>query len=1699
MAVDKSQAPYYDDYDEDKKFLSILFRPEKAVQTRELNQLQTILQDQVNRVGEHLFKDGSMIIPGQINLDTDFKYAKISTAIQYNDIAAAIGGRVVGQTTGTEATLKAVTDVESSDPITLFLKYNDAGTGGTSSTFADTETLEIYDAADDFVGTVTCDETGIGSAAYVSKGIYFVRGYFVICSEQTLVLDKYTNVSSYRVGFDVQETVVDEGDDSSLFDNANGSINFTAPGAHRFKIDLVLDKKSLASTDDVDFIELMRIKDSVIQSKVRNTDYAVLEQTLARRTFDESGDYIVDRFDIDLIEHLDDGSNDGLLTVGEGGDADKIAVALDAGKAYVRGYEVSTESTTFIEAEKARDVARINNGVTNILVGNYVTVSGVTSLPNITAYATVDFKDGSDVDQGTARVRNIEYIDGTNYRLYLFDLRNTSGDFDVSFLATSTKVVDSDANEYTLANSNELTGTDKSSLLFKMPTNYVKTLKDGSNNVDTSFTVTRQFNTTSNASGEITLSAGTDEVFAGYSNTNYILALADGSALVDISGSFSLGGSPTGKSLTITGLANSTAYRLQATVVKQLATEKVKTSTVLSLSNQSLTGGRLSLGKADVYRINSVVKNGTAEDITDWFEIDTGKTENYYGISSLVLKDGYPTPPNIDVNVQYFTHSAGDYFSVDSYSSIDYDDIPTEFISGEAIPLSDVIDFRPRINDAGTDFSGTGSSYANFPKPNTFFRTDFDYYLNRIDKIVLSYTGEFIIVKGQSAVEPREPETPKNAMHLYTLSMPAYTKNITDIGVSSVDHKRYTMRDIGKLEQRINRLEYYTTLNALEKETSDMQILDSNGDNRFKNGFLVDTFNDHSVGDIENEDFKCSIDTVQGFVRPEFYMEGDDLEYNAASSANVQLTGDSVTLPYSEVTLIDQPSASTVINVNPYAVFSWEGDVKLSPNRDSWIDVKYTQPKLIEKTKVVEKKITQLWGWWKYRWNGYKYNNNYLDYRLSNPLRLRTYSEYEDNGFGVYGRRYWEALPRPTETTSQTTIGDRLVDKGAVPYMRSRVITVTGKGFKPTTRLYPFFDKKNVSTYCTPSGGSLGDPIVTDGAGNITLTFQIPNSTTLKFKTGTRDFILVDNNKCDLNAAQTSGVARYTAKGIINTRQKTILSTREITKYGYVHADQPTYQPIQPAIPTVVAVDQPRIYASDPTATLNTYIRPRIEQVNFSKNICKWRDPIAQSFLIDTRGGAFITSVDVYFSTKDSNIPVSLEIRDMANGYPGQNVVPNGVVTLEPADVNVSADASLATTFTFDQPVYIEEGSEMCFVVMANSTKYNMWIGTLGQKVYGTNRTISKQPYAGVMFKSQNNSTWTADQESDVKFKIKRASFTNGVVGEVILNNVDVSDVLLENNPIQTTNSSTTIRIRQENHGLFVGSQVTMSGATTGNNIPANELNTTHTVTSVIDYNQFEVQVTTSANNTGFIGGAAVLCGNNNSFNTLALNINALDVPGTKIDWTVRTTTGQSIGGSETPWSLSGTETVVINGDDNNFDVPMTVLNPDEETTQLAGAKSLIVKGYLRSDSENLSPVVDVDGSTAVYVSNIVNNPVSLSEDTILKGGNAFAKYITKPSKLVLPANSLKVFLDVNRPQGSSVKLFYKTANTQSELDQVNWTSLPAISESNETDDGQYYENEFGIDDLGDFSAYKIKIVMLSDSSSKVPSVDRLRVIALGT
>src|SRR6056300_1031564 len=455
--TDFNLSPYYDDFTESKKFHRILFRPSFAVQARELTQSQTQLQNQIERVSDHLFDKGAMIIPGEIGYDLDYYAVKLTSLGSGNTLAQfTIGTVLTGGTSVVTAEIVNTVATDGTDPDTIFVKYRDSGTSKTSTSFSDGETLTGTNS-DSVSLSCVVDTTATGCAAEVQEGVYYINGFHVQVTNQTIILDKYTNTPSYRVGMIVTESFVTPNDDTSLNDNAAGTSNVNAPGAHRFKINLTLAKKSLTALDDANFVELLRLKAGIIQNQVRTTEYAVLEDTLARRTFDESGDYAVRDFDLDLREHLISGNNRGIYTSGNGGSEAKIAAGLSPGKAYVRGYEIETIGTTFVDVNKARDFNTQNAFQTNFDVGNYVNVTNIYGTPDVgpvsgetDAFKKVDLFDtatgsrstgntGTDSGINTigrAKSKGFEYKSGTAvaniyssasltssvYKHYLFDI-----------------------------------------------------------------------------------------------------------------------------------------------------------------------------------------------------------------------------------------------------------------------------------------------------------------------------------------------------------------------------------------------------------------------------------------------------------------------------------------------------------------------------------------------------------------------------------------------------------------------------------------------------------------------------------------------------------------------------------------------------------------------------------------------------------------------------------------------------------------------------------------------------------------------------------------------------------------------------------------------------------------------------------------------------------------------------------------------------------------------------------------------------------------------------------------------------------------------------------------------------------------------------------------------------------------------------
>jgi len=679
----------------------------------------------------------------------------------------------------------------------------------------------------------------------------------------------------------------------------------------------------------------------------------------------------------------------------------------------------------------------------------------------------------------------------------------------------------------------------------------------------------------------------------------------------------------------------------------------------------------------------------------------------------------------------------------------------------------------------------------------------------------------------------------------------------------------------------------------------------------------------------------------------------------------------------------------------------------------------------------------------------------------------------------------------------RTSFGERVVSVAFSQFIRAKDISFTVKDMKPLTRIFPFFDGVDVSTLVTPTGSSAGAALTTDAAGAASGVFALPDpsvSGNLKFRTGKRAFRLTSSSTNTLTGdVFTSAEADYSAKGMIQQVQETVVSTRE-----------------------------PQIQRKDVQES-ETIVRQdvRVERTTSFQNMNPPHqhnnpDPLAQTFMVDAKDGLMLTSVEVFFSNKDAVTPVQVQIRTLVNGYPSQTIIPFGQVFVDAGDVNTSTDASEATKFTFPSPVFLKENTEYAFVIKSNSPDYTVYTARMGQKTLDDSRLISKQPVFGGMFKSQNGRTWTADQNEDVKFVLNRASFTTGTAGNLHLVNDVMPTKTLRNNPISTTNGSAEITIHHRNHGMHsTSNNVTIAGVPSGtvNGIAHSNINGTYTTIGNIKLDSYTVTAANSdtASATGDVGGSAVTATRNMLFDVVQPVVGIVQPAGTTVSSTMRNTTGKTLEGTETEFTLATASkalSIVLN-EDYYKTGPGMVASAINETNEMSGSKSFSMKITMTTPADNISPIIDLQRLSLFLIQNRLFSPVSgttpdFVAETTNTGGSTPAKYITRPITLENEATALDIRLSAAVRASSSVKMFYRTTSVDDvrKLGDVAWRAFntdgsPDSSPEPSKNDNDFKEFKFSQSDLEPFSAFSLKIVLTGTISSYPPLIKDMRGIAL--
>jgi len=1342
MIKDTSNAPYFDDFSETKNFLRVLFTPSKAVQARELTQAQTILQNQIQHLGDGIYVDNSRVLGAETTVD----FSKHTIVVTVDTLAVAVdidtllGASIADAATGTDI-LATVTSVDKANNA-LLLTYH----GGI---FSPTDTFKVVGGTTEYV----IDNDYYSITASTTNGLVYTDGFFVHVFESEIVVDSSptAQTSKHHIGFTIADVLVDENIDTSLTDNALGSYNYNAPGAHRLKRDLILSSYIDGNTPPTGFLASIIIDNAVIITNImKEIKYSEILDVMARRTYDESGNYVTEEFAIlPAVTAL-------------GNPNTQLDLEVGVGKAYVFGYETENTIPKFVTIDKSQttkeqlnstvyttsgpffDIAKDATGIDKI-TGTF-DVEGKEQILFYTSYANALADIGGvlpDISASgvTPKIASMARNSLGEVRLFTVNTQGLSSQFN-SVRAIRGKTSGAIATIELYGGLPVLGGTTDTPMMFPVQEEYISDIPVAS----IAYDITKAFiNQTAIVGDVVTIAqtnAATDSFYDGSGKVVFVRAngvtIPEGAAgwSIDVAATI-----PSSLVLNLTAWATANATTVTSVdvtiVCQRTLNEKTKTlldntvgDVIATPANPILT--LTGYDVTDVYEV-SVVGHSTIPDgvlAVNEYAWSTGQTDVSYGYGAVSLStNAYDVLATYTVKYKHFSHSSvGDYFTVNSYAGIAWEDIASYTTSfGDVLPLTDVFDYRKAVGGLGL-----------YPTGETYITFDFSFYLARIDKLYVDRYGAFGTITGLPSKTPFAPADKSDVMTLSTITLHPQTGVVEEVIVDSISDKGYTMQDIKELEGRIADLEYYSSLNLLEQGAKDLLVTDGYGNNRFKNGIFVDSFSSHEFGSVDHPDYNCSMDTSEGFIHSPFVMKNHGLETallgNSAGqvSANIAIADDKIsdssasicTLDYTTTPFISQTKASDKINVNPYAVFAWnQGQITISPTSDFWYD-DVSLP-IIRRTTGSYAGVGvkySAWRSWSQSWSGISVSSSRRwGWNQTTTTSLNTTTRTTSNRTVI-----------TTRPTLSKKVDDKVVDTSAIPYMRSRAITFWGKNFRPNTVVKVFFDDVDVTANCTSPSG-----FITDSEGKLDSkaspgVFLIPAG---QFKTGTKQIILKDVGET------TEGSTEFKSTGILRKNQRTITSIRGVTS----------------SVSTQTSISQ--------TTTSRIISRRR------------WGDPIAQSFLVEKEGGIFVSSVDLFFAKKDSALPVSCEIVEMLAGIPTQNVIPLSYKVVDAANVQVSNDSSLATTFEFEAPIYLQDGTSYAFVVKSNSVNYEMFYAKMthpelltGDNVYTNVKSgqgISKQPYAGVMFKSQNAETWTEDQNADVKFVINRCVFntaSNGVV-----------------------------------------------------------------------------------------------------------------------------------------------------------------------------------------------------------------------------------------------------------------------------------------------------------------------------------------------
>jgi hypothetical protein len=1106
--------PYFDDFDDTKQFNRILFKPAVALQARELTQLQTILQKQVERFGSNIFKEGTIISGCNISLRNDLQYVKISDQSDFitfvNEVVEDdISYTLRGETSGLNAeVIFAVNGFETKVPDlkTVFIKYLDTDVATGAKQFISGESVTVLDSDENVVYSFTVSSVAnhVGKSAGVSieEGIIYQKGHFIFVEAQFVIVSKYNNEpDGVSVGFVVQENIITSNQDSSLLDNAQGFNNLNAPGADRLQLKPILTAIATASEPET-FFAIIRYNNGNATQIRDVTQFNSIATELARRTYEESGNYVVRGLNTKVEAYVDGANTNYYATV-------------EPGKAFVLGYEVKNVGKLYFPLEGSEITVSKANQSIGVQYGGYYEYD-YTNGGTLNAFeldgARYDLKDAGGSVIGKCSIKNVE-----QGKIYVYAVEKNSGEENTSVA----KIADTTLSSNTATNLIEPFNTelifDTGKLTMKDVTNlsFTKRIKEAISPAATTFTISATANVKPLTSNIVVLD-GTSNIIT------FTSATYDGED-VDISGLS----------------ASDAAFVYYDAIVDNYQEDSLEELDVYLYT--TLSNGEASLGIPNCIRLLEVkeVTSGTTvgDDVTSKLKLIVNQKPGFYDLSRIRLKVGeslaYST---VRVKVKALRRTSlygSGYLTANSYDGVNKKILPFyPAPSGKVYNLVNSIDFRPYANPVvpyslGIAGAGTVSvsavtivSGVNPIANSSRILMDQEFYSPRIDNIVIDSAGSFQLVKGIPSENPSRPVV-GNAFPITEIFIPGNELSVSSdnpIRVKKISTKGYTMKDIEYIDTKIDRLTEIVSLSLLENQTKDYFIPDAQGLNRFKNGILVDQFKDSNIADLTNTQFRSGIDPSYTVGTPAFKSFPINLKYSSGSN---------IDSGYSDVVSISNTGTQRIID-QPYATrfrklvtngFNYKGSAFIYPQFDSNYNVVSAPAINVD----IDKSAT----------NNLSLIDTLLEYI---PLTQST-SKLKRSS---YGSSIYEVTTTTTDVDIQRReavtekVGDFVTDVRIKPYMQAKRIKVLVSGLRPNTRHYFYFAKRAVNDYVYPGSlssatqsanlvqvnGVAGSAVTSNSNGLLLAVFDVPSN---QFFVGENELEIVDvNTYSSISSAQTS-------------------------------------------------------------------------------------------------------------------------------------------------------------------------------------------------------------------------------------------------------------------------------------------------------------------------------------------------------------------------------------------------------------------------------------------------------------------------------------------------------------------------------------------------------------------------------------------------